>query len=42
MRRLRPFAGAFSGKVESGFPPENAANAKMLERFLFPVSVKPL
>jgi hypothetical protein len=34
--------GAFSGKVESGFSSKNAANAKMLERFLFPVSVKPL
>jgi hypothetical protein len=33
---------AFSGKVESDFPSENATNAKMLERFLFPVSVKPL
>jgi hypothetical protein len=33
---------AFSGKVESGFPSENATNAKMLERFLFPVSVKAL
>jgi hypothetical protein len=32
----------FSGKVESGFPSENASNAKMPERFLFPVSVKPL
>jgi hypothetical protein len=28
--------------VESGFPSDNATNAKMLERFLFPVSVKPL
>jgi hypothetical protein len=28
--------------VESGFPSENATNAKMLKRFLFPVSVKPL
>jgi hypothetical protein len=35
-------AGAFSGKVESGFPSENATNAKMLERFLSPVCVKPL
>jgi hypothetical protein len=33
-------ARAFLGKVESGFPSENATNAKMLERFLFPVSVK--
>jgi len=24
------------------FRPKNATNAKMLERFLFPVSVKPL
>src|SRR5258707_3102782 len=28
--------------LESGFPSGNATNAKMLERFLFPVSVKPL
>jgi len=35
-------AKAFSGKVESGFPSENATKAKMLERFPFPVSVKPL
>jgi hypothetical protein len=28
--------------VESGFPSENATNAKMLERCLFPVCVKPL
>jgi hypothetical protein len=34
-------AGVFSGKVESGFPSENATDAKMLERFLFPVSVRP-
>jgi hypothetical protein len=34
--------GVFSGKLGSGFPSENATNAKMLERFLFPVSVKPL
>jgi hypothetical protein len=34
--------GVFSGKLESGFPSKNATNAKMLERFLFPVSVKPL
>jgi hypothetical protein len=33
---------AFSGKVESGFPSENATSAKMPERVLFPVSVKPL
>jgi hypothetical protein len=33
---------AFSGKVESGFPSESATKAKMLERFLVPVSVKPL
>jgi hypothetical protein len=33
----------FSGKVGSGFPSENATNAKMLRQFLFPViSVKPL
>jgi len=32
---------AFSGEVESGSPSENAINAKTLERFLFPVSVKP-
>jgi hypothetical protein len=37
MSRLR----AFSGKVASGFPSENATNAKMLERFLSPVYVKP-
>jgi hypothetical protein len=35
-------AGAFSGKVESGFPSENATNAKMPERFLSPIYVKPL
>jgi hypothetical protein len=35
-------ARGFSGKVESGFRSENATNAKMLERFLFPVSVKSL
>ena len=29
-------------RVESGFPSENATNAKMLERFLSPVDVKPL
>jgi hypothetical protein len=28
--------------VETGFPSENATSAKMLERFLVPVSVKPL
>jgi hypothetical protein len=28
--------------VESGFPSENAENAKMPERFLFPVYAKPL
>jgi hypothetical protein len=28
--------------VESGFPSENATTAKMLERFLSPVHVKPL
>jgi hypothetical protein len=33
---------AFSGKVDTGFPSENATNAKMLERFPFPVIVKPL
>jgi hypothetical protein len=33
---------AFSGKVGSGFPSENATKAKMPERFLFPVGVKPL
>jgi hypothetical protein len=33
---------AFLGKVASGFPSKNATNAKMLERFLFPVYVKPL
>jgi len=27
---------------ESGFPSENATNAQMLERFLFPATVKPL
>jgi hypothetical protein len=34
--------GAFSGKVESGFPCENATVQELLERFLFPVGVKPL
>jgi hypothetical protein len=38
MERFR----AFSGKVESGFPSENATMQKMLERFLFPANVKPL
>jgi hypothetical protein len=33
---------AFSGKVESGFPSENATNEKKLERFLCTVIVKPL
>jgi hypothetical protein len=28
---------AFSGKLESGFPSENAATQKMLERCLFPI-----
>jgi hypothetical protein len=35
-------ARAFSGKVDTGFPSENATTQKMLERFLSPVSVKPL
>jgi hypothetical protein len=39
-------SGAFSGKVESGFPPENATNAdqSILRKrsFLFSVSVKAL
>jgi hypothetical protein len=33
--------GAFSGKVESGFPCENATMQELLEWFLFPVGVKP-
>jgi hypothetical protein len=41
-QKLRERVRAFSGKVESGLPSENATNAKMLKRFLFPVSVKPL
>jgi hypothetical protein len=28
--------------VETGFPSENATMQKMLERFLYPVCVKPL
>jgi hypothetical protein len=35
-------ARAFSGKVASGFRSGKATNAKMLERFPFPVDVKAL
>jgi hypothetical protein len=41
-RRAAYLSRAFSGKVDTGFPSENAINAKMLERFLSPVIVKPL
>jgi hypothetical protein len=36
------FARAFSGKVESGFPSENATNARKLEHIQFPTKLNVL
>jgi len=42
MRVFQQPARAFSGKVETGFPSENAINAKKLEHVQFPLKLNML